>query len=338
MRSAMHATFYKPIFAGALALVVAAVTAAALDGRAQSAGPAAPHTISAERDYPVQPVPFTDVHLDDVFWAPRIEINRRETIPFAFQQCERTGRVENFVRAAAALRGERLADRKPPGYPFDDTDVYKIIEGASYALSVQPDPTLDAYVDRVIEKIAAAQEPDGYLYTARTIDPEHPHPWAGKQRWELERDDSHELYDLGHLYEAASAHYLATGKRNLLDVAIKSANLLVNTFGPGKRSIWPGHQITEMGLAKLYRVTGDERYLALARFMLDERGPSEGEKTNPRGLTYNQAQAPVVDQTEAVGHAVRATYMYSGMADVAALTGDGSYLKAVDAIWDNVVG
>lgn len=291
-----------------------------------------------ERDYPVQPVPFTAVHLDDEFWAPRIEINRQETIPFAFQQCERTGRVENFVRAAAALRGQPLADKTPPGYPFDDTDVYKIVEGASYALSVQPDPKLDAYVDSLIAKIAAAQEPDGYLYTARTIDPEHPHPWAGHQRWELERDDSHELYDLGHLYEAASAHFLATGKRNLLDVAIKSANLLVQTFGPGKKSIWPGHQITEMGLARLYRVTGDEKYLALAKFMLDERGPREGEKTNPRGLTYNQAQAPVVDQTEAVGHAVRATYMYSGMADVAALTGDASYLKAVDAIWANVVG
>ncbi len=290
------------------------------------------------KDYPVQPVPFTDVHLDDEFWAPRIETNRRETIPFAFQQCERTGRVDNFVRAAKALRGEPLANKQPPGYPFDDTDVYKVIEGASYALSVHPDPALDSYVDSLIAKIAAAQEPDGYLYTTRTIDPDHPHPWAGRERWELERDDSHELYDLGHLYEAASAHYLATDKRNLLDVAMKSANLLVNTFGPSKRSIWPGHQITEMGLAKLYRVTGDERYLSLAKFMLDERGPKPGEKTNPRGLTYNQAQAPVIEQTEAVGHAVRATYMYSGLADVAALTGDRSYLKAVDAIWDNVVG
>src|SRR5512132_2695084 len=144
-----------------------------------------------ERDYPVQPVPFTAVHLDDEFWAPRIEINRQETIPFAFQQCERTGRVENFVRAAAALRGQPLADKTPPGYPFDDTDVYKIIEGASYALSVQPDPKLEAYVDTLIAKIAAAQEKDGYLYTTRSIDPAHPHPWAGTKRWELEKVDSH---------------------------------------------------------------------------------------------------------------------------------------------------
>lgn len=290
------------------------------------------------RDYPVQPVSFTAVHLNDTFWAPRIETNRTETIPFAFQQCELSGRVDNFLRAAKVLRGEPLENTKPPGYPFDDTDLYKVIEGASYTLSVRPDPKLDAYVDSLIEKIGAAQEKDGYLYTTRTIDPENPHPWAGKVRWELERDDSHELYNLGHLYEAAVAHYQATGKRTLLDIAIKSADLVDRTFGPGKQSIWPGHQITEMGLAKLYRVTGDERYLTLAKFMLDERGPNPGEKTNPRGLEYNQAQQRVIEQTEPVGHAVRATYMYSGMADVAALTGDASYIKAIDTIWANTIG
>ena len=202
----------------------------------------------------------------------------------------------------------------------------------------RPDPKLEAYIDGMIENIAAAQEKDGYLYTTRTINPAAPHPWAGKERWELERDDSHELYNLGHLFEAAAAHYQATGKRTLLDIAVKSANLLADTFGPGKRSIWPGHQITEMGLAKLYRVTGDDRYLALAKFMLDERGPNPGEKVNPRGLSYNQAQQRVIEQTEPVGHAVRATYMYSGMADVAALTGDASYTKAIDTIWENTVG
>jgi DUF1680 family protein len=290
-----------------------------------------------KRDYPFQPVPFTSVHLTDVFWAPRIETNRAATIPVAFQQCELTGRVGNFERAAKALRGEALVDKRPPGYPFDDSDLYKVIEGASYTLSVHPDPKLDAYVDDLIAKIAAAQEKDGYLYTTRSIDPQHPHPWAGNERWELERDDSHELYNLGHLYEAAVAHHLATGKRTLLDVATRSANLLVNTFGPGKKSIWPGHQITEMGLAKLYRVTGQEKYLLLAKFMLDERGPKPGEKTNPRGLEYNQAQQRVIEQTEPVGHAVRATYMYSGMADVAAMTGDASYIKAIDTIWENTV-
>ena len=198
---------------------------------------------------------------------------------------------------------------------------------------MHPDPKLDAYVDGLIAKIAAAQEPDGYLYTARTIDPLNPHAWAGDQRWVLESVNSHELYDLGHLYEAAAAHYLATGKRNLLDVALRTANLLVNKFGPGKQAIWPGHQITEMGLVKLYRVTGDRRYFDLAKFMLDSRGP-DGRQGS--GRPYNQSHLRVVDQTEAVGHAVRATYMYSGMADVAALTGDASYINAIDRIWDNV--
>jgi DUF1680 family protein len=287
------------------------------------------------RDYPVKPVPFTAVHFNDVFWAPRIETNRTVTIPFAFQKCEETGRLDNFLRAAAALRGEPLQNTKPPGYPFDDTDLYKVIEGAAYTLSVHPDPKLDAYLDGLIEKIGAAQEKDGYLYTTRTINPEKPHPWAGTRRWELEGINSHELYNLGHLYEAAVAHYQATGKRTLLDIALRTADLLDRTFGPNKQSIWPGHQITEMGLAKLYRVSGDDRYLNLARFMLDQRGAND-EKGG--GRTYNQSNKKVVDQTEAVGHAVRATYMYSGIADVAALTGEAAYVNAIDRIWENVAG
>jgi len=277
-------------------------------------------------DYPVQPVPFTAVHVNDSFWAPKIEINRKVSIPFAFQKCEETGRVENFLNAAKALQGGGYSDKIPP-YSFDDTDIYKVIEGASYTLSVQPDVKLSAYIDGLIEKIAAAQEKDGYLYTARTINPLKPHKWAGPERWVLEQELSHELYNLGHLYEAAVAHYQATGKRNLLNIAIKTADLLVETFGPGKRTIWPGHQITEMGLVKLYRATGDERYLNLAKFMLDVRGG---------GKPYNQAHLKVVEQTEAVGHAVRASYMYSGMADVAAMTGDASYVRALDKIWENV--
>jgi len=317
---------------GFAVLVVLALAALRADGTAQAPKPT--------RDYPVQPVPFTDVKLTDTFWAPRIEINRTATVPVAFEQCELTNRVDLFVRAAQVLRGEEPANRNPPGYPFDDSDVYKVIEGASYTLSVHPDPKLDAYVDGLIAKIAAAQEPDGYLYTTRTINPQKPHPWAGPERWVYERDDSHELYDLGHLFEAATAHYLATGKRSLLDVASKAADLLVATFGPGKRSIWPGHQVTEMGLVKMARVTGKMAYLDLAKFLLDERGPGPlppGERANPRGLDYNQAQQRVIDQTEPVGHAVRAMYMYSGMADVAALTGDPAYVHAIDTIWSNTV-
>jgi DUF1680 family protein len=291
-------------------------------------------------DYPIKPVPFTAVHLNDDFWAPRIEINRTSSIPSAFEQCELTGRVKLFERAAAVLRGEANVDKRPPGYPFDETDLYKVIEGASYSLSVTPDPKLDAYVDGLIAKIAAAQEPDGYIYTTRTIDPKNPHRWAGPERWVFERDDSHELYDLGHLFEAAVAHHLATGKRALLDVAIKAANLLVRTFGPGRRTIWPGHQITEMALVKLYRVTGNASYLELAKFLLDERGPGpfpEGERANPRGLNYNQAQLKVIEQSEPVGHAVRAVYMYSGMADVAAVTGDQAMRAAGNRIWEYLV-
>jgi len=312
-----------------LAVGAGVVPAAALRSEAEEAPAKAP------RDYPVQPVPFTAVHFNDAFWRPRIEVNRTVTIPFAFEKCEETKRIHHFERAAAALKGEALEDKSPPGYPFDDTDVYKVIEGAAYTLSVEPDPKLEAYLDALIAKIAAAQEKDGYLYTTRTIDPESPHRWAGKERWVREKVDSHELYNLGHLYEAAVAHYQATGKRTLLDVALRTADLLDRTFGPGKRSIWPGHQITEMGLVKLYRVTGDARYLALAKFLLDERGP---DGTEGAGRKYNQSHQKVVEQGEAVGHAVRATYMYSGMADVAALTGEQGYLDAMDRIWGNVVG
>jgi DUF1680 family protein len=317
------------------ALLVTAIGFSARPSSSQkkTATPAPPVAQTQPRDYPVKPVPFTSVHFTDKFWAPRLEINRRVTIPFAFKKDEETKRIYHFERAAAVLRGETITDKTPPGYPFDDTDVYKVIEGAAYALNVQPDPQLESYVDKLVDTIGAAQEADGYLYTTRTIDPAKPHPWAGTKRWELEKINSHELYNLGHLYEAAVAYYQATGKRKLLDIALKSGNLLDQTFGPTKQSIWPGHQITEMGLAKLYRVTGDARYLNLAKFMLDARGP---DGSRGAGRRYNQSHQKVVEQTEAVGHAVRATYMYSGMADIAALTGDLSYVNAIDRIWTDV--
>ena len=331
-----------------LRIVLVLVAVAAVATVAQVACEGAPMNFNlfaqtgaqATPDYPIKPVAFTAVHLNDEFWAPRIEINRTSSIPSAFLQCELTGRVALFDRAAAVLRGDHTVDKRPPGYPFDETDLYKVIEGASYSLSVTADPKLDAYVDGLIAKIAAAQEPDGYLYTTRTIDPKSPHRWAGTERWVLERDDSHELYNLGHLFEAAVAHHLSTGKRTLLDVAIKAADLLVNTFGPGKRTTWPGHQITEMALVKLYRVTGTQAYLDLAKFLLDERGPGpfpEGERANPRGLNYNQAHLKVIEQSEPVGHAVRAVYMYSGMADVAAVTGDQAMRAAGKRIWDYLI-
>ncbi len=275
------------------------------------------------RDYPFQPVPFTAVLVDDEFWAPRIETNRTVSIPHAFKKCEETGRIDNFAIAGRLMKGEFRGQ-----FPFDDTDPYKILEGASYSLSVHPDPALDKYLDELIVKIAAAQEPDGYLYTNRTIDPNKLHKWAGAKRWEKDPELSHELYNCGHLYEAAVAHYQATGKRSLLDVAIKNADLLCRDFGPGRLSYYPGHQIVEMGLVKMYRVTGKREYLDLAKFFLDVRD---------NGSQYNQSHKKVAEQTEAVGHSVRATYMYCGMADVAALTGDNRYLQAIDKIWEDVV-
>ncbi len=278
---------------------------------------------SPGKDYPIQPVSFTKVKLNDHFWAPRLELNQRVTIPIALDQCYKTGRVENFKIAGKLTKGKFQSE-----YPFDDSDLYKIIEGASYSLQTNPNKQLESRIDTVISYIILAQEPDGYLYTNRTIDSLHMHPWVGKKRWEKDPVLSHELYNLGHLYEAAYAHFLATGKRTLLDVALKSANLVDHAFGPGKLSYYPGHQVIEMGLVKLYRITGEERYLKLAKFFLDCRKGGE---------EYNQAHKPVVEQDKIVGHAVRATYMYAGMADVSAMTGDYSYKNAIDKIWNDLL-
>jgi DUF1680 family protein len=279
-------------------------------------------------DYPIQPVPFTKVKLTDNFWAPRIKKNAEVTIPIAFGYCESTGRVKNFEIAAGLDTGKFQTI-----YPFDDSDVFKIIEGASYSLQTFPDPKLETYLDTLIWKIGLAQEPDGYLYTNRTIAEKHGgvglHEWASKNRWELDSILSHELYNLGHLYEAAVAHYQATGKKSLLNIALKSADLVNKDFGWDRVKVYPGHQVIEMGLVKLYRVTGEKKYLDLAKFFLDVRGP--------KGQQYNQAHIKPVDQTEAVGHSVRATYMYSGMADIAAIEKDAAYLNAITKIWEDIV-
>jgi len=287
------------------------------------------------RDYEFKPVPFTQVKITDKFWQPRIATNKKVTIPYAFQKCEDTGRIENFAIAAGQKAGQFQS-----AYPFDDSDVYKIIEGASYALISQPDEKLDRYLDSLIAFIAAAQEEDGYLMTWRTIDPQKPpNQWSGTAaRWS-DLDNGHELYNVGHLYEAAVAHYLATGKKSLLNVALKNANLIVDIFGPGKMEGYPGHQEIEIGLVKLYRVTNEAKYLELAQAFLDRRGQRDFKKEGTLWETgkYWQNHAPVTEQTEAVGHAVRACYMYTGMADVAALTGNAAYLQAIRAIWENAV-
>ncbi len=289
---------------------------------------------NAVNGYPITPVPFTSVKVaPETFWGQRLQASREVTIPLAFSKCESEGRYKNFENAARQMASDTNLGFKVGGYSFDDTDVYKTIEGASYLLQTYPDAKLKAYIDSVIAIMASAQEPDGYLYTARTQNPEHPHEWAGSERWEKVEELSHEFYNLGHMVEGAIAHYQATGKRNFLDIAIRYADCVCREIGPGEgqKVRVPGHQIAEMALAKLYLVTGEKKYLDEAKFFLDMRGKTE------RRDQYSQADKPVVEQTEAWGHAVRAGYMYAGMADVAALTGDESYVHAIDAIWDNIV-
>ncbi len=283
--------------------------------------------------YPINPVPFTSVKVTPgTFWGQRLEASRKVTVPLAFSKCEETGRYTNFSNAAAHLKDPSKVF-KVGGLAFDDTDPYKTLEGAAYILQTYPDKKLEAYCDSVIDVIGTAQEPDGYLYTARTQNPQQPHEWAGDKRWSMDEDLSHELYNLGHMVEGAVAYYQATGKRKFLDIACRYADCAIREVGPnpGQMTVVPGHQIAEMAMARLYLVTGNQKYIDFAKYLLDYRG-----KTTIKH-EYSQAHKPVIEQDEAVGHAVRAAYMYAGMADVAALTGDKDYIKAIDAIWDNIV-
>ncbi len=289
----------------------------------------------AQTGYPITPVPFTSVKvIPGTFWGQRLEASRNTTIPLAFSKCESEGRYKNFENAAAHLKDpSKVFKVNGVGYSFDDTDPYKTLEGAAYILQTYPDKKLEAYCDSVIDIIATAQEPDGYLYTARTQNPADPHHWAGDRRWVKEEDLSHELYNLGHMIEGAVAYWQATGKRKFLDIACRYADVACKEVGPnpGQMCVVPGHQIAEMAMARLYLATGQQRYLDFAKFLLDYRG-----KTTIK-TEYSQSHKPVIRQDEAVGHAVRAGYMYAGMADVAALTGDQGYVDAIDRIWDNIV-
>ncbi|HOC68858.1 MAG TPA: glycoside hydrolase family 127 protein [Candidatus Hydrogenedentes bacterium] len=280
------------------------------------------------KDYPIQPIEFTSVRFEDGFWSPRLETNRTVTLPANFKKSEETGRISNFAKAGGLMEG------KHEGIFFNDSDVFKIVEGAAYTLALQPDAALDKYLDELIALFTAAQEDDGYLYTARTIDPENAPPVVGKERWENIRV-AHELYNVGHMYEAAIAHFLATGKRTFLEVAVKNADLICRVFGPGRKYAVPGHEEIEIGLVKLYRVTGNQAYLDMARFFIEQRGNPENRELFG---DYCQDHKPLVAQDEAVGHAVRAGYFYAGATDVAAITGNSEYVAALDQIWKNMVG
>ena len=288
--------------------------------------------------YPVKAVSFENVSLEDVFWSKKIKTNREVTIPFALQKISETGRMDNFLKASGRMEGPHEGKR------YNDTDVFKVIEGIGYSLQVHPDEKLEKYTDSLISEIAAAQEEDGYLFSGRTIDPDNPPIGSGKERWS-QMNSSHELYNSGHMYEAAIAYFKATGKREFLDVALRNADFLCDAFGPDKLQGIPGHQEIELALVKLYDLTREEKYLELAKFYLDQRGkgfmsPAYPD-TSPFRIyddpVYLQDHEPVVEQKEAVGHAVRATYMYTGMADVAALTGEKSYQNAISSIWNDVV-
>ena len=290
--------------------------------------PAQDQKAELTRDYNVKPVTFNNVRVEDRFWTPRLETSRKVTIPYCFEKCEETGRIRNFEKAAGLMEG------KHEGIYFNDSDVYKVMEGAAYSLQVQPETMMRLYLEKLIKVMAGAQWEDGYLYTFYSV----PQRQLEKLWTDVQR--KHEQYCVGHMYEAAVAHYQVTGEKSFLDVATRNADLICDVFGSGKRTDPPGHQEIEIGLCKLYRATGDGKYLDQAKFFLDQRGREGNRGPNgDKGLygTYAQDHKPVTEQTTAVGHSVRAAYLYTGMADVAALTGNMEYVRAIDAIWKDVV-
>jgi DUF1680 family protein len=273
-------------------------------------------------------VPFTQVRIADSFWAPRREANRRVSLPHSLDMLEQAGNIRNLERAT---KGEHSGYEGPV---FMDSDLYKTLEAVSYSLATDPDPALEKRVDGIIAKIAAAQRPDGYLNTWYEVN-------APDRRFTNLRDN-HELYCAGHLFEAAVAHYQATGKKTLLDVATKFADLLCRTFGdgPGQRMGYGGHPEIELALVKLWRITGEQRYFDLARFFVVNRGRhffAEEHHTPPAQYdgTYWQDDVPIREHRTIKGHAVRAGYLLSGVVDVASQTRDAGLLKMVDRVWRN---
>ena len=263
------------------------------------------------------PVKFSDVTIQSEFWTPRQETNRTVSIPHNLDTCESTGRIDNFRHA-----GHVQPKGKFRGHIFHDSDVYKVLEGVAYSLHTHPDPKLAARLDEIIGYIARSQQPDGYLNTWFIVA-------KPKERWKNLRH-AHELYCAGHMFEAAVAHYRATGKRTFLDVACKFADYIASVFGPGKRHGIAGHPEIELALVKLWRATGEERYLKLARFLVEEHGNDKHRKLFGG---YCQDHAPVREQTEPVGHAVRFLYFYSGVADLAAADGDQGYTDTMERLW-----
>ena len=301
--------------------VTAILAGAALAVLASCAG-------GASSDEAVSPVDFSKVQIEDSFWAPRLDAHKSATIPVCISQIEeKTGRMRNFEKVAAGT-GEH------EGYFFDDSDVYKALEGLAYSLIQHPDPVLEAKCDEWISKIAGAQQEDGYINTYFTL-------VRPQDRWT--DMDKHELYCTGHMIEAAVAYLQATGKRSLLDVAQRMVDHAMTVIGPDGKDWVPGHEEIELALVKLYRVTGEQKYLDFAQWLLEERGRGVGvyggfnEESDPETLAYYQDTRPVRELSDIGGHAVRAMYLYCGMADVALYKGDEGYLQALDRLWEDVV-
>ncbi|SVB20610.1 uncharacterized protein METZ01_LOCUS173464, partial [marine metagenome] len=293
------------------------------------------------KDQPLQPVPFHKVEMTSEFWRPRLITQRKVLVPFAFEKTQRG--VDHLQTAADFLAGKKVEGHR--AHRFIDSDLYKVMEGAAYLAQLQDDPELEAQFDRIVDVIAAAQEPNGYLYPSHTTGVGRAKNMMGDKPYTYVVH-SHELYNMGHMYEAAVAYYLATGKDKLLKVAEKNAQHVNKVFFEGDPKYnggkpirqAPGHQEIELALVKLHKVTGKQLYLDMARKFLEVRGVTyspQGEGVRSR--TYAQQQAPVTEQKEAVGHAVRATYLYAGMADVGQLTDNPAYAEALDRIWGNIV-
>lgn len=288
----------------------------------------------------IVPVPFTEVQLTEGFWKNRMQTELDVTVPFSVEQSAPA--VERFRRCAAFRKGEPT--ELPQTHRFISSDLYKVMEGVSYSLMLRPDARLEQWMDSVIAYIAASQQEDGYLYISHICGNPNTE-WMGERPYSFVMQ-SHELYNMGHLYEAAVAYQQATGKRQLLDVALKSAHHIQKVFfsgdphyNDGKPVLQgPGHEEIELALCKLYRATGDISLLTLAQQFLDIRGVTfipDGEGVN--APDYAQQHQPVCDQREATGHCVRAIYLYTGMAQVDALTHNRKYTEALNALWRDIV-
>lgn len=277
-----------------------------------------------------EPISFSQVNITDQFWRPKLDKVATATLQACILQTEqKTGRIRNFEKVKrASVPGNK--PEKHEGIYYDDSDVYKALEAIAYSLKNRPDAELEKKADEWIDKIADAQQPDGYLNTYFTL-------MAPSQRWtDMEK---HETYCAGHLIEAAVAYYNTTGKRKLLDVAIRFADHIDTTFRQAGRHWVSGHQEIELALMKLYHQTQNNRYLKLADWFLDQRGHNHGVGGiwEHAGPAYCQDDVPVKEQKEITGHAVRAMYLYTGAADVAASTQDPGYMNAMKTVWEDVV-